>query len=466
MAAHSRFFNFSLPLLYNALKGNTMVSRRSFVRNAGSAAIVYRFVESGPYLKAAGPNGQVGMGFIGIGIRGMYLLEAFKGVPGVKPLVACDVYDGHLERAKEVAPGIETTRDYQSVLKRSDIDAVVIATPDHWHHRMVLDALEERKHVYVEKPMTWNIEQGKDIVAATQKSGMVVMVGAHGKTTAQVAKAREIVKSGILGKVNMVRMENNRNTPEGAWVYPVPPDASPQTIDWARFLGNAPKRPFSPEVFFRWRCWWEYSGGVATDLFVHLLTSLHEIMDVTAPKSAVSQGGLYRWDDGRTVPDVMNTIYEYPENFIADMYVNLGNAHGLHGTVFKGSEGTMLLPERGPMSGGIIVYPEAKPAPAQRYAVACWPEKMRAEYYEALGYTADGRPKTPLPPTPSAQEIKVERGPQHHEYFIMSIRDGSPSKESAAEGHYAAAGAHLANLAYRRGRRMQWDPKTGKVSEG
>ena len=121
--------------------------------------------------------------------------------------------------------------------------------------------------------------------------------------------SREIVKSGVLGKVNMVRMENNRNNPEGAWVYPVPPDATPQTIDWQRFLGPAPKRAYDPKVFFRWRCWWEYSGGVATDLFVHMLSQMHEFMDVTGPKSVVSNGGIYRFDDGRTVPDVMNSVY-------------------------------------------------------------------------------------------------------------------------------------------------------------
>ena len=404
------------------------------------------------------------MGYIGTGIRGMYLLEAFKAVPGVRPLVACDVYDGHLERAREVAPGIETTRDYHAVLARKDIDAVTIATPDHWHYRMTLDALAAGKHVYVEKPLTWNIEQGREIVAAAEKSKLLVMVGSGAKTSGLTAKAREIVKSGALGQVNMIRMENNRNNPEGAWVYPVPSDASPETIDWQRFLGPAPKAQFDPKVFFRWRCWWEYSGGVATDLFVHMLCQLHEIMDVTAPISAVSQGGIYRWNDGRTVPDVMNSVYEYPQKFIADLYVNLGNAHGLQGTVIMGTEGTLVLPERGANRGALVLYPEPKPPAAQRYAVNCWPAKKKAEYYESLGYTAEGRPKNPLPPAPKPEEMVAERGPQHHEHFILSLRNGLPSRETAAEGHYAAGGAHLANLAYRNGRRMTWDLATGKVS--
>ena len=180
-------------------------------------------------MKAAGPNDKIGMGFVGVGIRGSYLLENFQAVSGVRPVIAADLYDGHLEHAKEVTGGkIETTSDYHYVIGNKDVDAVVIATPDHWHRQMMLDALAAGKHVYVEKPISWSIEQGKELVAAAEKSGKVVMVGSGAKTSPLTAKAREIVKSGVLGKVNMVRMENNRNNPEGAWVYPVPPDASPQ----------------------------------------------------------------------------------------------------------------------------------------------------------------------------------------------------------------------------------------------
>jgi predicted dehydrogenase len=435
-------------------------TRRSFLRNTGTAAIVYKVVDGGFQMRAAGPNDTIGMGFIGVGIRGSYLLEAFQAVPGVRPIVAADLYDGHLEHAKEVTNGkIETTKDYHAVLARKDIDAVAIATPDHWHRQMFLDALAAGKHVYVEKPISWSIEQGKEMVAAADRAGKVVMVGSGAKTSPVTAKARELIKSGAIGKVNMVRMETNRNNPEGAWVYPVPPDASPQTIDWARFIGPSPKKAYDPKIFFRWRCWWEYSGGVATDLFVHLLSALHEFMDVTGPKSVVSNGGIYRWDDGRTVPDVMNSVYEYPQNFIADIYVNLGNSHGISGIVVMGSEGTLVIGERGQPSNKLVLYPEPKFPEAQQYAVECWPKKMREEYFEKLG----GKGKTVTQP---AKEIAIERGPQHHEYFILSLREGLPSKENAADGHYAAGAAHLANIAFKKGRRVHWDLKTSKVSEG
>ena len=441
-------------------------TRRDFLRRAGAAAIVYKMVKSGPYLKAAGPNDQVGMGWIGLGIQGTHLLRSFKAIPGVRLVAGADLYDGHLARARELTEGaIATTRDYRAVLERKDVDAVVIATPDHWHRRMVLDALAAGKDVYVEKPMTWSIEQGKEIIAAVNKTGRLLQVGSQGKTSALVAKAREIVKSGALGKVNMVRMANHRNSPEGAWVYPIPPDASPQTIDWPRFLGPAPRRPFDPQIFFRWRCWWEYSGGVATDLFVHHLTALHEIMDVAGPESVVSQGAIYRWNDGRTVPDVMNSVFQYPEGFLADLYVNLGNAHPLHGIAILGTEGTLALGGRGAQASTLMLYPEPPP-PAAQGVVHCWPAAMQKEYFESLGYTAEGRPKEPRPPPKKDQEFQVEQGPSHYEYFILSLRNHSPSREDAVAGHYAAGAAHLANLAYRKGRRMRWDLKTGKVSPG
>ncbi len=429
----------------------TRATRRDFMRGAGAAASA----------RAFGANDQIGLGFIGVGIRGTILLEGFKAIAGVRPVAAADVYDGRVVSAKELTDGaIAGTRDYTEVLQRKDVDAVVIATPDHWHHRMVLDALAAGKHVYIEKPMTWSIAQGQDIIAAVQRSGKLLMVGSGAKTSAATAKARELVKRGALGQVNMVRMANNRNSPEGAWVYPIPPGASEKTIDWKRFLGPAPQRAFDPRIVFRWRCWWEYSGGVATDLFVHLLSSLHEFMDVAAPRSVVSQGGIYRWKDGRTVPDVMNSIYEYGEGFLADMYVNLGNSRESHGTVIMGTEATLLM-ER----AKLVLYREPTPSPIQRYGSIGWPKALRARYFEAHGFTAEGRSKGAPRAPKQPEEIAVERGVPHHEYFIRSLRDGSPSKENAAEGHCAASAAHLANLAFLRGRRVEWDPKKGEVRE-
>ncbi|HYO83609.1 MAG TPA: hypothetical protein VES20_19560, partial [Bryobacteraceae bacterium] len=300
--------------------------------------------------------------------------------------------------------------------------------------------------------------EGPPILKAEKQAGKVLMVGANGKTTAIVQKAKELVAAGALGKVSLIRMVNHRNSKEGAWIYPIPPDASPQTIEWSRFLGPAPKRDFSAEHFFRWRCWWEYSGGVATDLFVHLLTTLHEVMQVKAPQSVVSQGGLWFWKDGRTVPDVLESAFEYPEGFLAQMCVHLKNSAPAPQMVIYGSEGTLVMDR-----DRITVSGEAPDPDIQMYGTYAWPKAMRNEYLTSKGIDpAKGR--TSWPQRPAPKEFKVERGPSHTDYFLESIREGKPSREPALEGHAAAGGAHIANLAYREGRKVRWDFTSNKVS--
>jgi len=434
--------------------------RRRFLTTAG-AATVFKLAGPGPQLKAAGVNGQVGLGFIGSGIRGTGLIDEFKLAAGAKMIGVCDLYDGCLQRAKEqIDPGIFVTKDYRAVLERKDVDAVVIATPDHLHKRMVLDALDAGKHVYIEKPMTWSLEEGPQIMAAVKESGKLLQVGSQHKTSPLAAKTKELISSGAIGKVNMVRLANHRNNAQGAWKYPVPPDATPETIDWERFLGDRPKRPFDARVFFQWRCWWEFSGGVATDLFVHLLTWLHEVMSVKAPVSVASFGGIVKWKDGRNVPDVMNSLFEYKEGFVADIYVNLANSAPTRGNTIMGDGGTLVDEMR-----KLVLYPEPVDHGVQSYGTLQWPKALRSAYYESHGWRPEGRSKEPLPPPKQPQEITVERGPSHAEHFIISLREGTPSRENAEEGHYAAGAAHVANLAYRKGKRMKWDHRSNKAQE-
>ena len=161
----------------------------------------------------------------------------------------------------------------------------------------------------------------------------------------------------------------------------------------------------------------------------------------------------------------MNSVYEYEPGFLADVYVNLGNSREMHGTLIMGSQGTLSVGSRGRRGAALTLHPEPVFHEAQRYGTNGWPKEMRRQYFERLGYTAEGRPKTPAAAPPPPQEISIERGLEHHEYFIKSLRDGSPSKENASEGHFAAGAAHLANIAYRSGRRVHWDLKTGAVKE-
>lgn len=435
--------------------------RRRFLTTAG-AATVFQLAGNGPTLKAAGINDQIGLGFIGSGIRGTGLIDEFKPIPGLRMLSVCDLYDGCLTRAKEqIDTSVDVCKDYRAVLDRKEIDAVVIATPDHHHKKMVLDALSAGKHVYIEKPMTWSLEEGPQIIAAEKASGKVLQVGSQAKTSALSAKAKELISSGALGKVSMVRLANHRNNAQGAWKYPLPPDASTQTIDWQRFLGDRPMRAFDAKVFFQWRRWWEFSGGVATDLFVHLLTWLHEVMSVQAPVSVASFGGIVKWNDGRNVPDVMNSLFEYKEGFQADIYVNMANSFQVRGNTILGDQAS-LVEER----GKLILFPEPIDYDVQSYGTLQWPKAMRSAYYESRGWKAEGRPAQPLPPPVQPQEVTVERGPTHAEHFIISMRESKTSRENAEEGHYAAGAAHVANMAYRKGKRLRWDHRTNKVSEG
>ncbi|MBA3975803.1 MAG: oxidoreductase [Candidatus Solibacter sp.] len=422
----------------------TRISRRSLLARAAAGAVVYRAAGRPAHAQT---KAGVALGFIGSGIRGKGLIDEFKEVPGVRGIMVADIYDGCLQRAKEqLGPSIQTTRDYRRVLDNKDIQAVVIATPDHLHLQMVLDALSAGKHVYCEKPLTWTHSEGRKIIEAVNKSGKLLQVGSQGKTTTLVAKAREIITSGKLGKVNMVRLSEHRNNAEGAWIYPVPPDASEKTIDWPRFIGNSPMKPFDAKVFFRWRCWWEYSGGVATDLFVHQFTTLHEMLAVQRPASAASFGGIMKWNDGRTVPDVMQSVLQYPEGFIVDLYVNLANGSSRgRGIWVMGSEGTLQM-----TGEAVTVYPEPLFSDKQFYGSDYMPKAMRDAYLKSF----DGKPETQTRPE---QVIKVERGPTHNALFIDALVNGRKSPESAEEGHNAASAAHLVNAAYRDNRRATWE---------
>lgn len=434
-------------------------TRRIFLKTGAAAPILYTLAGPKPTLQGAGANDQIGLGFIGVGIRGSEHVTVFSKIPGVRPIIAADCYDGHLTWAKEATDGkIETTKDYQEILGRKDVDAVVISTPDHWHTRMVLDCLAAGKHVYVEKPMTYTIAEGKQIIEAAKKSGKLVMVGSQNKTSALVAKAKEVVKSGVLGKLNMARLADYRNSPEGAWVYPIPPDASEQTIDWNRWQGSAPKKPFDPKLVFRWRCWWEYSGGVATDLWVHNFTTIHEILDIKAPpKSAVAQGGIFRFPDGRTCPDLLVGVMEYPD-IIIEITANLGSSRRATETMVTGSEASLSFTRR-----GVLVTFEPTPSPVAFYGLNGWPKALREKYLESMGIVGGQRPQTP--PTKQPEEIPVEQGYSHQEWFIKAIRENLPSPESAEEGHNAATAAHMGNLSFRKGKKIRYDPAAFKAIE-
>ena len=256
-------------------------SRREFLRMAAvagttaSMSTVLHAQEPTAAAQEVPPNERIQIATIGFGIQGISDTRTALRVPGVELVAVADVYDGRLTLARELhGDHIFTTRDYREVLARPDVDAVLIVTPDHWHARMAIDAMKAGKDVYVEKPMVQDLDEGPRVIDAARDTRRILQVGSQRVSSIVYAKAHDLYRAGTIGELNLVEAWINRNSPTGAWQYSIPPDASPETIDWDRFLGNAPKRPFDPVRLFRWRNYRDYGTGIPGDLFVHLFTGI------------------------------------------------------------------------------------------------------------------------------------------------------------------------------------------------
>jgi len=405
------------------------------------------------------PNDTIQIALIGAGGMGMGDTNLALQIPGVKLIAACDVYDGRLARAKERwGKDLFTTRDYRDVLARKDIDAVIVATPDHWHQRITVDALNAGKHVYCEKPMVHSIDEGAAMIEAQQRTGRTLQIGSQYVSSLVYQKARELLAGGSIGELNMIEAWLDRNTAIGAWQYSIPPDASPTTIAWERFLGSAPKRPFEPIRMFRWRNYRDYGTGVAGDLFVHLLTGIHFVTGVKGPTRVFATGGRRFWNDGRDVPDVMLALLDYP-NFTVQLKVNFesGLPAESFGVKFVGSEGTMTA---GYNDLKLARTPrEAEPG----YTIDTFPEAVQKNFLQAyhkqyppVQAAADSmRPNRDATYTPPPG-FNSQR--EHHRNFYQSIRERKPSVEDGVFGLRAAGPALLTNVSYFEKRVCNWDP--------
>jgi len=401
------------------------------------------------------PSDRVTVGFIGTGARGQELMQAVQQHKQAEIVAICDAYKGRIERALDrTGNRAKVYKTYPGLLADKSIDAVVIATPDHWHKQILLDAVRAGKDVYCEKPLTYRTADGLEIIKAAKAKERIVQVGSQGVSSDIGIKAKEIIQAGKIGKVTLIRADYNRNTASGAWIYPIPPDASPQTVDWEMFLGPAPKRPFSLERFFRWRCFQDYSGGIATDLFVHLCTTVHFLMNAKVPSRVMAMGELYRWTKDRDVPDTLNAILEYPEGFSTSLSSTFNNELSAEGSFqILGTEGSLTIG-----GGGLMLYPDNS-VEDNRWIVESWSKSLEDAYYRdpKVIQTEVEAGKRPRKQPEHIQTDSAEATMLHFGHFFDSIRSRQPYWEDAVAGHHAAACAHMVNKSAREHRLVEWD---------
>ena len=446
-----------------------MLDRRSFMKAAALTAATSTTRVNPLFAKPSTPaprsaNDNIQLALIGAGGQGQGDTETALLVPGVQLVAVADCYDGRLTHAKELwGQDVFTTRDYREILTRSDVDAVLIATPDHWHKQVAVDAMNAGKDVYLEKPTIHVYTDGPEIIETARKTNRIIQVGSQRVSSVIYGKAKELLASGIIGKLNMVSAYWDRNSSIGAWNYSVPLDASEQTCDWPRFLGTAPKIPWNAEHFFQWRKWKDYGSGVAGDLFVHLFSGTHFITGTHGPTRAMATGGLRHWQDGRDANDVMLALFDYPEGFNLSLRVNfVDGGEESEGFLFTGSEGQMAI------AGHAVTVSRTSPQSEPGYTVSTFADAMQKQYIDEY------RKKYPLEhfsgqPPAEFQKFAAPAGYSdsydHFHNFFDSVRSRTPVVEDAVFGFRAAGAALLSNLSIEHGNVIHWNPETMELVE-
>ena len=424
------------------------------IGNAASSESVVELIRN----KKISTNDHIQIALIGAGGMGTADANTAITLPGIKLIAACDLYDGRLADAKKkYGADIFTTKDYKEIISRKDVDAVIVATPDHWHKDISIDAMNAGKHVYCEKPMVHDITEGAAVVEAQNRNKVVFQVGSQGMSSLGNEKAKELLAAGAIGKLNYAEGFWARNSPWGAWQYDIPADASDKTVDWKVFEHNLPDRPFDPKRFFRWRCFRDYGTGVSGDLFVHLFSSLHFITNSVGPNKVMATGGLRYWKDGREVPDILLGMFDYPETNVHPAFNLSLRVNFVDGTAdntylrLVGNEGSMN-----------VEWDKVTLTKNKSYAAVDDPLLKTKTNQGAGNYER----KKMLPPDTTV--FKAEDGYKgahydHFNHFFTCIRTGTVSTEDALFGYRAAAPALLCNDSYFKERAIKWDPVNLKL---
>jgi predicted dehydrogenase len=397
------------------------LSRRSFLA-AGAAASALALPASA---QPVGANERINIGLIGTGGRCRHLMQSLAKVPNTRMTALCDVYEPNLELAQKLAdPAAVTFRDYHQLLARKDIHAVLIASPDHWHVPMTVDAMAAGKDVYVEKPLTHNLAEGRTILDAFSKHRRVVQIGTQQRSMTHIRRARDLVRDGRLGDIHKVHLTWNRNSDR---VRRGPQNVDPKRLDWKRFLGNAPEQAFDEYRFRNWRWFWDFGNGILTDLMVHWIDVVHWLLDLDHPTRSVTIGGNYISQGIWQTPDTIQTLLVYPSNLQVYFEGTFCNARNGAMVEFMGSEATLYV-DRGRFE--LIPEPRSKQKP----------EEM------ILGTGPRGRDFYDRP----------EGELLHLTDWIDAIRNNRQPSSTIQGGVRAAAAAHLGNQAFRGNGVAEW----------
>ncbi|MCW5979195.1 MAG: Gfo/Idh/MocA family oxidoreductase [Bryobacteraceae bacterium] len=436
------------------------IGRRNFLKTTTVAGAGLGAALGAPAVLAQRRIGEkIGVAVIGVGTRGFYLMQQFQNIEDVEIRSICDLYDGNLKRARQNVRNdrVRTTKEWEKVMADPDIDAVVIATPDFWHAPMTIAAAEAKKDVYVEKGWCVTLDQAKAMRKAILANSIVMQLGHNYNSDPFFHKAREIYQSGQLGKVTSIRLfiDRTRQWPEWQFfqdynIYEMPKDANAGTIDWNRFIaGAAEKRSFDPERFFLWRKWWDYGTGIAGDLMSHLWDSANMVAGMGAPKTAVTQGGVYFWKDGRNVPDNWNVLFDYPEReLIVSFQCTFSNRHYGEVEQFLGREMTL----------------EVAPGVCRTFA-AEWKPDFAARQKQAaeMAVRAGIDPRDfPVPPDYSMKKGELEVT-SHWQNFIDCVRSRAMPRCGVDRAFEEAVAVFMSVEAFKRETKVKWDAEKEEI---
>jgi predicted dehydrogenase len=376
----------------------------------------------------------------------------------VSLVAVCDLYDGRLESAKKRwGDHLFLTKDHLEILKREDVDAVIIGTPDSWHKQISIDALNAGKHVYCEKPMVHSVSEGIEIIDAWKKSGKVMVVGSQGLSSLGNEKAKELLASGAIGEIVYAEGFWARHSPEGAWQYTIPADGNEKNVDWKRYISNTKTRDWDPLRFFRWRNYLDYGTGMSGDLFVHLFSSLHFITNSKGPNKVSSMGGLRYWKDGREVPDVLLGMFDYPES-----PEHPGFNLSLRCNFVDGTSGTTYLRIVGTKGSMDVKWEEVV---VKLNSNAESDDPFLKEQAKLRGDVKGERARI-LPPRETVYAAERSWKGAHYDHFgnwFQAIRTGGTVVEDPIFGFRAAAPALLCNDSYFKDTFIKWDPVNMKL---